>query len=125
MKLAAILCAALLPMVPAMPKRHHRPAVGIGKGAGAAALLKVKAPALPKAVVVNSSLVWKWNPDTSNPWSNVVFLVRQSDVLKGNPRQWPVVAMAGTNSYQFIVDRTVAARFFSVQASNIITKKTS
>ena len=112
--------------MPPMPPVNHKSAA-VHQGAGAQALLSgLKAQSKPKlAPLTGRTLVWDWTPDASNSWKQVVFVVRSNNSL-ANPRlTWPVMVIVRTNSLPITINKSIPAAFFTVQASNTITKRVS
>ena len=108
---------------PAPPK--PRKVLASPKGAElAASLAKVAAPAaiivVPPAMKV---LAWDWTPDTNNPASNVVFILRQSQDLTVSPTNWPVLAVTATNRWPITLSNRMM--FYRCWSSNIVTHEVS
>ena len=105
----------MLPPVPPVPRKHHRPVTETVKGAGAAKLIQRTS----KLVTVGRTLAWEWLPTPGNDWSNVVFVVLTSPDL----RQWKPWLTVATNRLTF--QTTDQKAFFTVYVSNTMSHLTS
>jgi hypothetical protein len=110
------------PPLPPVPKRPHKSAA-VHQGAGAAALIVKRAPAVVSklAFSANRKLVWDWAPNPGNQWTNVVFVVRSNSTLSTPRGSWPIFRVVSTNSCALAINQSAAPVFFFVFASNTVT----
>jgi hypothetical protein len=119
---ATALGVDLPPMPTVVPMHRNHKSAAVERGAGAKAL----APA-PKAVVPPTPvlvLAWTWLPDTGNPASNIVFLVRSATVIKpcAPTRAWPIVGTTTALRWTNTINKSASGLvLFSVTASNQVS----
>lgn len=79
-------------------------------------MLMLSASQAPTTNNLNKVLVWDWQVNPDNPWSNIVFVIRQKPTVNGS---WMIAGVTSNLSWKF--SATNASEFFTVIASNTAT----